>query len=38
MLGVAVGAIVYAVTATRTLANPQPGSSMSATSGTSFTL
>jgi hypothetical protein len=38
MLAVAAGAIVYAVTATRTLANPQPGSSMSATPGTSFTL
>jgi hypothetical protein len=38
MLVVALGAIVYAVTATRTLADPQPGSSMSATSGTSFTL
>lgn len=38
MLVVAAGAIVYAVTATRTLANPEPGSSMSATSGTSFTL
>jgi hypothetical protein len=38
MLVVAAGAIIYAVTATRTLANPQPGSSMSATGGTSFTL
>jgi hypothetical protein len=38
MLAVAAGAIVYAATATRTLANPEPGSSMSATPGTSFTL
>jgi len=32
------GFIAYAVTATKALANPQPGSSLSAEPGTSFTL
>ena len=39
--GIAVVAIlvfVYAKTATRTMADPQPGSSLSAQAGTSFTL
>ncbi len=38
IIGLAVCALVYSVTAIRTTADPQPGSSMSATPGTSFTL
>jgi hypothetical protein len=30
--------VIYAVTATRTMADPQPGSSISSQAGTSFTL
>ena len=35
---VAIFALGYSVTAIRSLADPQPGSSMSSTAGTSFTL
>ena len=38
IIGLAVCALTYSVTAIRTTADPQPGSSMSATPGTSFTL
>ncbi len=38
VIGLAVCALIYSVTAIRTTADPQPGSSMSATPGTSFTL
>lgn len=38
ILLVAVFALYYGATAIRALADPQPGSSMSATPGTSFTL
>jgi len=38
MAAVAVVTLIYSMTAIRALADPQPGSSLSATSGTSFTL
>ena len=38
LAGVALFTLWYSVTAIRALADPQPGSSMSSTAGTSFTL
>ena len=38
IVALAICALAYSVTAIRTMADPQPGSSMSATPGTSFTL
>ncbi len=37
-VGLGIFALCYSVTALRTIADPQPGSSMSSTDGTSFTL
>jgi hypothetical protein len=38
LFAVGIFTLTYSITAIRTLADPQPGSSMSSTAGTSFTL